>query len=87
MKKIKRNKDLIAKKVNDTFVVFDLEKSRAYHLNETAEYIWKSLRSPKNIRQLAEVLSKHFSISLKVAINDVATLVTKNKRMFIEQDI
>lgn len=69
--KIKRSKEVIFKEVEGVVYILDPQKSIVRTLNRTASFIWQSLEKPQSIKQLAQLLSKEFSVKEKKAKEDL----------------
>lgn len=81
---IKRSTSLIAKKINGELVLFDLYRSKIYHLNTTAEEIWKFTYKKKTILQIINHISTKFHITSVQAEKDVKNFVAKQPRDIFE---
>lgn len=77
---IKRNPSLIAKKINSKLILFDLYRSKIYHLNTTAEEIWRFTYKKKTIPQVIKHISTKFQIISGQAEKDVKNFLSKQSK-------
>lgn len=64
MKPVARRNDLVVQEVDGELLIYDLKTKKAYHLTETASFIWKSCDGSRSINDLKEVTSLHFKTQL-----------------------
>lgn len=80
MKKISVNRSIIFQKIDDKLVGFDIDRSALYTFNETAEFIYKKLKTGNTAEKVAKQLAKKYAIEEKAALKDVAALVNDLKK-------
>lgn len=74
--KIKRNKNIIFKYVEDTVYILDPYNTVIRTLNETASFLWNSLEKPKSINELTKLVCKEFAVSQQQAENDIKEFIS-----------
>lgn len=80
MKKI--NKNIIFQKIDSKLVGFDIERSFLFTFNETAEYIYKKIKSGIDEKKIAALMVKRYDVDEKTALKDIKStvaLLKKNK--------
>jgi hypothetical protein len=62
--------------LDDGRALLDLESSKYFRLNPTAEYVWQCLeRGPATPTELAQELAQHFEITAEDCLADVENLI------------
>jgi hypothetical protein len=83
--KFKLKKGLLVQKLDKQTVIFDSEKSCLLNLNDTASYIFNCLKRGEDIDNIAEKLSKSYTVEKTKAIKDVKEFInTLKKKKVIE---
>lgn len=59
--KLLRSKEVVIEKVQDKYVLLQLENGAFFELNDTAEIIWNELAEPVIVEDLISSLKKRFS--------------------------
>ena len=80
MKKI--NKNIIFQKIDSKLVGFDIDRSFLFTFNETAEYIYKKIKSGIDEKKIAALMVKRYDVDEKTALKDIKStvaLLKKNK--------
>jgi len=75
--KIKRNKDVIFKEVDGVVYILDSQESIVRTLNETASFIWRSLKKPRSTKELAQLLSEKFKVEEKKVNTDLKKFISR----------
>lgn len=73
--KIKRNPELIWRKVRGKYFILDADAGEVRKLNETASFVWDQLERPTSILQLVKELVKNFEVKEKIAQKDILEFV------------
>lgn len=73
--KIKRNKEIIFKEVEGVVYIFDPRNSTVHTLNETASFIWQSLKISRSIKELSVLMSKYFEVNKEETAKDIESFV------------
>lgn len=80
MKKI--NKNIIFQKIDSKLVGFDIDRSFLFTFNETAEYIYKKIKSGIDEKKIVILMTKRYDVDAKTAQKDIRStveLLKKNK--------
>lgn len=80
--KYKINRNIILQKLDNKLVGFDVERSFLYTFNETAEYIYKKLKSGWEENKIAANLIKKYEVPASTVKKDIRSLIRdmiKNK--------
>lgn len=75
--KIKQNSTVIFKDVDGIVYIMDPEKVVIRTLNQTASFIWRVLKKPLTINQVASLLCEKFDVGKKEAVQDVKSFIKK----------
>ncbi len=67
--------------INDEGFVFDPTTGDSYHVSSTAMLILKGIREGIDDRQIAQMLTKEFDVSLDEAMHDVTDFQNQLKTM------
>jgi hypothetical protein len=76
------NRNLILQKLDEKLVGFDVERSFLYTFNETAEYIYKKIKSGWEEDKIANHLARKYDVQLPTVKKDIKVLISdllKNK--------
>ncbi len=73
--KYKINKGFISQKMGDTITIFSGEDSLLFTLNETASYIFKSIKSGNSDDRIIAGLVKKFGAPEKTAKTDLENFI------------
>ena len=84
---IKRINGYVSKKIDDEYIVFDINKGKVYELNITAEYLWKYLWKPRKIMELITKIAVKFKISPIKAEKDIHFFISEyqNKLFYLKK--
>lgn len=72
---IKRNPQLIARKINNEFILIDFNKGKFYKVNNTGEAIWKYLWKPRIIKDIKNKILDEFNVSSDRALKDTLSFI------------
>lgn len=75
--KIKQNSTVIFKDVDGVIYIMDPEKVVIRTLNQTASFIWRVLKKPLTINQVASLLCEKYDVGMKEAVQDVESFIKK----------
>lgn len=85
--KIKRNKSVIFKEVDETVYILDPRNSTVHTLNETASFIWRCLKKPCTLKRLVSLMIKEFDVEAKKAAVDLEDFILQYlKEQFLVRD-
>jgi hypothetical protein len=70
-----RAKDVLAERVYDETLIFDLTSHRSTRLNLSGSLLWETLEQPCTLAALAERLEGAFGLDRETAHADAATFV------------
>jgi hypothetical protein len=65
-----KNKDLITNEYKDKVYILDPQNGTIHTLNETATFIWKSLKNNNSVVEIANSITKKFQVGKKQAFED-----------------
>ena len=84
--KIKRSKRVIFKEINGVVYILDPRNATVYTLNETASFIWQSLKIPRSSEELISLITKNFNIERKKSEKDSENFITQcfNNKLFVK---
>ena len=83
-----KSDDIIVQKDKDLIYLFNAQNGTKINLtNTTAIFIWQSLKTPKNLNQLAKLMEQKFQITDKnQVLKDIKLLIEKlNKLGFVKK--
>lgn len=66
----RRNRQLVAKILDQEAVLLNMEKNALYTLNESALSIWKFLWKKRTTEEVVDFLTKRYNLSSKQALSD-----------------
>ncbi len=80
---IKRNENIVARKIHDTFFLVDIkqnyinDKCMLFEINEMGYFIWSMLAFTENIETLVDIIIKKIDepIEKSIIFNDVKTFL------------
>jgi hypothetical protein len=78
MKKI--NKNIIFQKIDSKLVGFDIDRSFLFTFNETAEYIYKKVKSGIDEKKLVALMTKRYDVDEKTAQKDIKSIIALLKK-------
>jgi hypothetical protein len=75
---VRRQDDVISRKVGDRMVVVNLQTNRIYELNPTASRLWELLETGRDRAELEQAMLQEFDVrepDLSVNLDEALTLV------------
>lgn len=63
MKKYLRNTDTVGGKIDDEFIIMDIDKGKYFSLNPVATDIWNLLEKPMSTNQICEKLLEQYDVA------------------------
>lgn len=74
----RRTRDgLIARRVDDEFLVVDRNGGQVHYLNATAGYVWSMLERGTSVEDIVARVAEHFAVERLAATQDVESLIEK----------
>lgn len=76
---VRRQDDVVSRKVGDRLVVVNLQTSRIYELNPTASRLWELLETGRDRAELEQAILEEFDVrepDLSVNLDETLTLLT-----------
>ena len=81
--RVKRSRRVIFKEVDGVVYILDPRNSTIYTLNETASFIWQSLKTPRSIKELISLLTKSFKVGKVKAKTDLEDFISQ----YLEEEL
>ncbi len=75
--KIIINPQVISKDVEGKVYILDPRNGTIHTLNETASFIWRCLKTPHSIKQIAQKMGENFQIDEIKSLHDITTFIEK----------
>ncbi len=72
---IQRNPDILASKLDEDYVMMDMESGRYIGTNPVAARIWELIEEPLSFEALIDALLKEYDISREQCIQDVSAFL------------
>lgn len=79
---IKQRNDLIYKKMDESIVILDIEKSMIYELNEIGSLIWHICKKYIKVEEIIKKIGKEYQIKENILKNDLFSFFEKNSFLF-----
>lgn len=76
---VRRQDDVVSRKIGDRLVVVNLQTSRIYELNPTASRLWELLETGRDRAELEQAILEEFDVrepDLSVNLDETLTLLT-----------
>ena len=76
---VRRQDDVISRKVGDRLVVVNLQTNRIYELNPTASRLWELLETGRDRAELEQAMLEEFDVrepDLSVNLDETLTLLS-----------
>lgn len=76
---VRRQEDVVSRKVGDRLVVVNLQTNRIYELNPTASRLWELLETGRDRAELEQAILEEFDVrepDLSVNLDETLTLLT-----------
>lgn len=76
---VRRQDDVVSRKVGDRLVVVDLQTNRIYELNPTASRLWELLETGRDRAELEQAMLKEFEVrepDLSVNLDETLNLLS-----------
>jgi hypothetical protein len=76
---VRRQDDVVSRKVGDRLVVVNLQTSRIYELNPTASRLWELLETGRDRAELEQAMLEEFDVrepDLSVNLDETLTLLS-----------
>lgn len=76
---VRRQDDVVSRKVGDRLVVVNLQTNRIYELNPTASRLWELLETGRDRAELEQAILEEFDVrepDLSVNLDETLTLLT-----------
>jgi hypothetical protein len=70
-----RNKNVIAQRVHDETVLFDMETGNYYSLNELGSRTWELLEERLSLQDIAERLATEYDAPVEIITDDLQLLL------------
>lgn len=77
---IKRNPKLIAREINEDFLVFDPQEEKLHNLNKSAALIYKYLWKARKIEEIANMVIRNYSVSRLKVQRDIISFIENGLR-------
>lgn len=76
---VRRQDDVVSRKIGDRLVVVNLQTSRIYELNPTASRLWELLETGRDRAELEQAILEEFDVrepDLSVNLDETLTLLS-----------
>ncbi|MDF2695235.1 MAG: hypothetical protein K0S65_3618 [Labilithrix sp.] len=76
---VRRQDDVVSRKVGDRLVVVNLQTNRIYELNPTASHLWELLETGRDRTELEQAMLEEFDVrepDLSVNLDETLTLLS-----------
>lgn len=76
---VRRQDDVVSRKIGDRLVVVNLQTNRIYELNPTASRLWELLETGRDRAELEQAILEEFDVrepDLSVNLDETLTLLT-----------
>lgn len=74
----KRKSSLIAKKIQNEYIVIDPNSGSYYLLNETSEFIYHFLKKQRSIEEITKKMTETYKVSAKKAKIDTEDFIIRS---------
>ena len=81
MTKYLRNQSTVASKLDDEFVMIDVDLGKYFSLNPVASSIWELLESPKTLNELQAALLQEYAVAPETCSKELDTFLSELMRM------
>lgn len=77
MTKYVRNQSTVASKLDDEYVMIDVDLGKYFSLNPVASSIWEFLDTPRTMDEICECLLQEYTIDSDTCKKEVDTFLTE----------